>query len=141
MISPYLASSLFDIFKPENKSQFILIKDLKSIRMNEFFIIGCIPVTLYKDMLTFRESNKSFQSDGDLLKKRANYAFNVGHHNPEDQKLFYEFGKEKKTNVKQEGRKSNRDQSRIKILKSPAIMDSGNYTIILSQNPIELFYS
>ena len=37
MIAPYLASSLFNLFKPESTSQFILIKDPNSIRMNDFF--------------------------------------------------------------------------------------------------------
>ena len=36
MIARYLASSLVNLFKPENKSQFKLIKDRNSIRMNEF---------------------------------------------------------------------------------------------------------
>ena len=36
MIAPYLASYLVKIFKPENKSQFQLIEDHISIRMNDF---------------------------------------------------------------------------------------------------------
>ena len=32
MVAPYLASSLVNLFKPENKSQFRLIKDLISLR-------------------------------------------------------------------------------------------------------------
>ena len=36
MIAPYLASSLGNLFKPENKSQFKLIKDHQSLRMNDF---------------------------------------------------------------------------------------------------------
>ena len=37
LISPYLASSLVNLFKPENKSQFRLKKDLDSTKMNVFF--------------------------------------------------------------------------------------------------------
>ena len=54
-------------------------------------------------MLTFRESNKSFKSDGDLLQAMTNYDFNVGLSNPKDQKLIYEVGKEMNFNIKQKG--------------------------------------
>ena len=37
MIARYLASSLVNLFKPENKSQFRLTKDYNSIRTNDFF--------------------------------------------------------------------------------------------------------
>ena len=37
MTAPYLATSLVTLFKPENKSQFKLIKDPNSIRMNDIF--------------------------------------------------------------------------------------------------------
>ena len=59
MISPYLASSLVNLFKPEIKSQFRLKKDLNSTKMNGFLINGGIPVNLVSIMLIFRDSNKS----------------------------------------------------------------------------------
>ena len=44
-----------------------------------------------------------------------------------------------KFNIKQKGRKSDRDKSMIKLLKSPAIMASGiSKTKFLSSNPDEL---
>ena len=46
MIAPYLSSSLINLFKPENISQFKLLKDPNSIRMNDFLINTSIPVTL-----------------------------------------------------------------------------------------------
>ena len=51
LISPYLASSLFNLFKPETKSQFGLRKDLNSTTMNDFSINEGIPVTLFSNML------------------------------------------------------------------------------------------
>ena len=36
LISPYLTSSLVNLFKPENKSQFRLRKDTNSTEMNDF---------------------------------------------------------------------------------------------------------
>ena len=138
MITPYLASSLVILFKPENKSQFRLKKDLNSTKMNDFLINDGIPVTLFSNMLLFRDSNKSFKLDGDLLETMTNYDFNVSHSDPKDQKLIYEFGKEMNFNIKQKVRKSDRDRSMIKLLKSPAIMASGVTTIFLSENPDEL---
>ena len=52
-------------------------------------------ITLYSKRLTFGESKKSFKLEGVLLKTRTNYKFKVGHSNPQDQKLIFEFGKEK----------------------------------------------
>ena len=107
--------------------------------MNDFLINEGIPVTLFSNMLLFRDSKKSFKLDGDLLEAITNYDFNVSHSNPKDQKLIYEFGKEMNFNIKQKGRKSDRDKSMIKLLKSPAIMASGvSNTIFLSSDPDEL---
>ena len=137
LIAPYLASSLINLFKPENKSQFRLKKDLSSTKMNDFLINEGIPVTLFSNMLLFRDSNKSFKLDGDLLETMTIYDFNVSHSDPKGQKLIYEFGKE--MNFRQKGRKSDRDKSMIKLLKSPAIMASGiSNIIILSSNPNDL---
>ena len=62
-------------------------------------------------MLTFRDSNKSFKLDGDLLEAITNYDFNVDHSNQQDRKLIYESRKEMKFDIKQKGRKSDRDKS------------------------------
>ena len=55
----------------------------------------------------------------------TSYKFNVDLSSPQDRKINYEFGKEMKFDIKERGRPSNRDKSRIKLLKSPAIMASG----------------
>ena len=118
MIAPYLASSLVNLFKPENKSQFKLTKDLSSTKMNDFKINESIPVTLYSNMLTFRDSNKSFKLDEDLLKTMTNYQFNAGHSNQQDRKIILEFAEEMKFDMKKIGRKSLRDSSIVELLKS-----------------------
>ena len=46
IIAPNLASSLVNLFEPENKSQFRLLKDLNSTKLNNFKIKESIPVTL-----------------------------------------------------------------------------------------------
>ena len=105
--------------------------------MNDFLINTSIPVTLYSNMLTLRDSNKSFKLDGDLLKTMTNYNFNVDHSNPQDRKLIYEFGK-MNFNIMQVGRKSLTDRSLIRLFKSPAIMASGISTIFLTERPNEI---
>ena len=106
--------------------------------MNDFLINTSIPDTLYSNMLTFRDSNRSFNLDGDLLETISIDSFNVGLSNPQDQKLNYEFGKEMKLNIKQKGQKSPRDEPLIKLLDTPAIMASGISTTFLSSDPNEL---
>ena len=125
MIAPSLASSLVNLFTLENKSQLRFKKNLNSTKMNELLINEVIPATIFSNMLTFRDSNKSFKLDGDLLETKTNYDFNVSHSDSKDQKLIYEFGKEMNSNIRQKGRKSNRDKSMIKLLKSPAVLASG----------------
>ena len=139
MIAPYLAFSLVNLFKPENKSQFKLKKDLNSTKINDFLINGGIPVTLFSNILLFRDSNKSFKLDGYLLETITNYDFNVDHSNQQDRKLIYEFAKEMNFNIRQKGNKSDRDKSVVRLLKSPAIMASGiTKTIFLSSDANEL---
>ena len=117
VISPYLASSLVNLFKPENKSQSRFKKDLNSTKMNDFLLNGGIPVALFSEMLIFGDSNKSFKLDGNLLETMTIYDFNVSQSNPKDRKLIYEFAKEMNFNIRQKGRKSDRDIELIKLLK------------------------
>ena len=139
MIAPYLASSLVEVFKKDNKSQFRLRKDPNSTKMNDFLIHGTIPVTIFSDMMVFRDSNKSFRLEGDLLKVITNYKFNVDHSRPQDKKLIYEFAKEMNYDTKSTGRPSVKHNSMVRLLDQPAIMVSGfSKTIILSSDPNEL---
>ena len=72
MIAPYLASFLVNLYKPENTSRFGSKKDLNSTRKNNFLINRGIPVTLYSNMLKFRDSNKSFKLDREVLETITN---------------------------------------------------------------------
>ena len=125
LIAPYLASSLVNLFKPENRSQFRLKKDLNLSMMSDFSINGGIPVSSLSNMITSKDSNNTFKLDGDLLETIANYDFNVDQSNQQDRKPKYEFLKELKYIFKQKGNKSNRDKSLKRLLESPAIMASG----------------
>ena len=107
--------------------------------MNDFLIHRGIPVTLFSNMIIFRDSNKSFKLEGDLLKLITNYKFNADHSSPQDKKLIYEFAKELNYNTKSVGRPGVRHDSIVKILNSPAIMASGvTKTIFLSSDADEL---
>ena len=139
MIAPYFASSLVNLLKPANKSQFRLIKDSNSTKMNDFLIHVNLPVSLHSNTMTFRDSKKTFKLDGDLLKVVTNYKFNADHSSPEDKKLIYEFAKEMNFDTKSTGRQSIRHRYIIKILESPAILASGiSRTKILSSDPNEV---
>ena len=139
MIAPYLTTSLVEVFKKDNKSQFRLRKGPNSSKMNDFLIHGNIPVTIFSNMITFRESNKTFRLEGDLLKVMTNYKFNADHSSQQDKKLIYEFAKEMNYDINSTGRPSVRHNSIIRLFDQPAIMASGiSKTIILSSDPDEL---
>ena len=125
MIAPYLTTSLLEVFKKDNKSQFRLKKDPNSTKLNDFLIHGTIPVTIFSNMIVFRDSNKTFKLEGDLLKVITNHKFNVDHSNPQDKKLIYQFAKEMNYDIKSTGRPSTRHNSMVRLLDQPAIMASG----------------
>ena len=139
LIAPYLTTSLANVLSLENKSQFRLRKDPNSTKMNDFLIHRGIPVTLFSNMIIFRDSNKPFKLEGDLLKVITDYKFNADHSSPQDKKLIYEFAKEMNYDTKSVGRPSVRQTSIVKLLDSPAIMASGiTKTIFLSSDADEL---
>ena len=139
LIAAYLTSSLVEVFKFDSKSQFRLRKDPNSTKMNDFLIHGNIPVTIFSNMITFRDTNKTFKLEGDLLKVITNYKFNVDHSNQQDRKRSCEFAKEMNYYTKITGRPSVRHNSMIRLLDQPAIMACGiSKTIILSSDPNEL---
>ena len=67
ILASYLMSPLSKITNPENTSQFKLVKDSSSNRVNDLKINKSKPITLYGNMLTFRDTNKQFELKGDLL--------------------------------------------------------------------------
>ena len=97
-----------------------------------------VPITLFGNMLTFRDTNKQFELKGDLLEMITNSKFNVDLASLSDKKLLYDFAKEMHFDPKASGNKSTRDRTLINLLKSPAVMASGVTKIFLSENPNEL---
>ena len=126
------------ITNPKNSSQFKVVKDPSSNRVNDL-IRSTIPITSHDNLLTFRDSNKVFELKGDLLKMITNNNYNVDLASISDKKLMYEFAKEMNFDERGQGRKSTRDRTLIKLLNSPAIMASGvSKTKFLSSDPNEL---
>ena len=141
ILATYLMSPLSGITNPDNTSQFRLVKDHSLNRVNDLKINKTIPITLYGNMLTFRDTNKQFELKGDLLEMITNSKFNVDLASLSDKKLMYGFAKEMHFDPKASGNKSTRDRKLIKLLNSPGIMVSASgvsKTIFLSSDPNEL---
>ena len=106
ILATYLMSPLSRITNPEKTSQFKLVKDPSSNRVNDLKINKTIPITLYGNMLTFRDTNKQFELKGDLLEMITNSKFNVDLTSLSDKKLMYDFAKEMLFDPKASGNKS-----------------------------------
>ena len=139
ILASYLMSPLSKITNPENSTQFKLVKDPNSNRVNDLLLKNKIPITLYNNMITFLDTGKEFELKGDLLKMVTNKNYNVDHASLSDKKLMYDFAKAMNFDLKAQGNKSTRDRTLIKLLKSPAITASGvSNTIFLSSDGDEL---
>ena len=124
---------------PENTTKFKFVKDSNSNRVNDLKINKTIPITLHDNLLTFRDTNKVIELQGDLLKMITNKKYNVDLASLQDKKLLYDFAKEMNFDMKAQSNKSTRDRTLIKMLKSPAIIASGvSKSIFLSSDPNEL---
>ena len=141
ILATYLMSTLSRITNPENSSQFKLVKDPNSNRVNDLLMKNKIPITLCGNMLTFRDTNKQFELTGDLLEMVTNKDYNIDHASLADKKLIFDFAKEMLFDPKAAGKKPTRDKTLIKLLKSPGLIVSASgvsKTIFLSSDPNEL---
>ena len=135
IIPTYLMLPLSKITNPEKSTQFKLLKDRNSNRVNDLLIHNTLPITLHDNLFTFRDSIKQFELKGDLLEMITKKNYNVNLASLSDKKLIYDFAKEMNFDIKTQGRKTTRDRTLIKILKSPAIMASSvSNTIFLSSD-------
>ena len=141
ILASYLMSPLSKITNPENSTQFKLVKVSNLNRVNDLKINNTIPITLYNNLLTFRDTGKEFELKGELLKMITNKNYNVNLASLRDKKLMYDFAKEMNFDTKALGNKSTRDRTLIKLVKSPVLMVSASgvsKTIFLSSDPNEL---
>ena len=68
ILASYLMSPLSKITNQENTTQFTLVKDSNLKRVNDLKINNTIPITLYNNMLTFRDTGEEFELKGEFLK-------------------------------------------------------------------------
>ena len=124
VLSSFLLSLLCKNTIPEITSSFKLVKDSISNRVSDLLIHNTIPVTLYNNLLKFRDTCQKFEGKGDFLKTTTNKNYNVVLAGLSDEKSLYDFAKEMDFDVKAPGNKSTRDWSPRRLLESPGILVS-----------------
>ena len=87
ILASYLMTPLSKNINPENTIQFKLVKDSISKRVNDLKINNSIPITLYGNLLTFRDTGKEFELTGDLLKMITNKNYKVDLASLSDKKI------------------------------------------------------
>ena len=105
IIALHLMSPLCKTTTPENVSQFNLVKDSSSNRVNDFLKSKTIPVILNGNLLTFSDTNKQFELKEDLLKMITNTKYKVDLANLSVKKIMYETAKERNFDERAPGKK------------------------------------
>ena len=77
ILAGYWMSPLSKITKLETSRQFKLVNDSSSKRVNDLLIHNTIPITLFNNLLTFRDTCKEFELKVDLSKMITNKNCNV----------------------------------------------------------------
>ena len=77
IISSYLSSPLSKIANPEHTSQYIVVNDRSSNRVIDLLMNKAKPVTLYNNLLTFRDADKKLKLHGDLFRMITNENYMV----------------------------------------------------------------
>ena len=117
ILASYLMCPLPKITNPENTTHIKLVKDHNSNRVNDLLIKNTIPITLYNNMLTFRDTSREFELK-ELFKLITNKNYNVDLASLQDKKLMCDFANEMNFDEKAQGNKSTRDRTLMKILKT-----------------------
>ena len=126
ILASYFLSPLSKITNPENSTQFELVKYCTSNGVNDLLLHNSIPITLHDNLLTFPDTGKILELKGDLLKRITNKNYNVDLLSLQDKKLMYDFAKEMNFAFKAQSINSARDETLIKLLKSPVLMVSAS---------------
>ena len=87
MRASYWLSALSKITTLENTTQFKLVKDSNSNRVNHLLIHNSIPSTLHDKLLTIRDTGRVFELKVDILKMIFKKNYKVDHANFSDKKL------------------------------------------------------
>ena len=137
LLASYLLFPSSKVTNPEHNSLFTLVEDPSANGVNDLLINKTKSVTLNDNLLTFRDTDKKFDLQGDLLKLITNKNHNVDLATLRDKKLALDFAKEMYFDERALGNKSTRDKSLIRLLYPPAIMASRISTIFSPENPSE----
>ena len=70
LFATYLMCSLSKITNLEGSIQFKSMKVSSSSRVNDLLVKNTIPITLYNNLLTFRDTGREFQLKGDFWKRQ-----------------------------------------------------------------------
>ena len=138
ILATYLMSPSYKTTNPKNTSQFKLVKDSSSIRVNDLLMKNEVPLTLHSNLIKFRDAGKEFELKVGLSKMITNKNYNVDIASLAVKELLYEFAKETHFDIRGPGDKSTRGRTLIKLLKSPAFLASEYSTRFLSSDPDEL---
>ena len=141
ILSSYLMTSLSKITNPDKTTQFKLVKDFNSKRVNDLLIHNTIPVSLHKNFLTFRDTGKKVELKAHLLKMITNKNYDVDLDSLADRKTMYVFAEELHFDVKAQGINCTTDRTLINLFKSPGLIVSASgisSTIFLPSDSVEL---
>ena len=94
VLASYLLSVLTKITNPERTSHFKLVKAPDSNRVDDLLINKTVPITLYDNLLTFRDIIKQLELREDLPRMITTKNYNVDHLNLSDKKLMFDFEKQ-----------------------------------------------
>ena len=122
LLSSCLVFPLFKTFNPEHTNQFKLADDPKLNKVKDILIKQTILGSLSGDLRTFRDTNKKFKLEGDVLKTITNKNYNVDISKIWDEKLLLIIAKQLCFVEKASCNQSNRNRSLYGLLESPAAM-------------------
>ena len=102
----YFMSPVSKIINLEITSQFKLVKYPNSNRVNDLLIHNTIPVTLYINLLRFRNAGKKLELKRELLNTIFNKDFNIHLASLSDKETLHDFANETYFDVKAPDNKS-----------------------------------
>ena len=68
IIATYILSLIINRINPDDTSQFKLLEDPDSNKVNDLLLNNTLPVVLHDKLLTFRDTHKKFKLHGKFLK-------------------------------------------------------------------------
>ena len=92
-IATYVLLPLSKITNSEHTFQLELVNDQDWNRVNDLLIKKTIPVTLYDNSLTFRDTDRNFELNGHLLKMITNRSYKTDLAESMDRNLLFDFKK------------------------------------------------